>query len=252
MKVKIISGVFVLSMMLGLSSAINAEDSPALNEEEELLFSCTEQILSIFAAITDASSCQAIDGDYDYVVQAANGQCNVTVENDLVVQGVVGAGSPNGSEILTNSVGEVELAGTNTDVRNLDGQFLFSPFGEIMLHNSEFQLKPGSRWEDYDEHVIKDYFAADVFSPPTPGVRDEGLEVITKLDAISQVRFPRAKWREVSEYQEPNGVQGKHEIMKHLVVVDPFFNDCDVMIPEATVIDFGGGLRAAGVIAVRD
>ncbi len=252
LKKKIIAATIAAGFMAGMSTSAVAETSPALSGEQKMLFACTEQMLSIFGAITDADSCSALDGNYDYTITANPNACVVTVENNFVLNGAIGASSVNGTQILTTTTGVQEIDGT--DVRGLNGQYAYSPDGGILIHDSILQLRPGSSWEDYDEHLIKDYFKDGVFGSTTQnGIGDEGLQVITKRDAITSVRFPRSKWREVSQYREPNGVVGLHSVTQKLVVIEPFFSKCSLKINKASVVDFGSStLQSSGKVRVRD
>ena len=62
-----------------------------------------------------------------------------------------------------------------------------------------------SKDEDYDEHIIKDFW--DV-APVSRQIIDYGLEVITKMD------YPRMKFRQNSNYTPPNGGIGRVNVVK--------------------------------------
>jgi hypothetical protein len=260
---KLTTAIVGVMMTAGMASSALAEPSPNMTPEQRLLFSCTEQTLSIIAAITDATNCTDRAGNYDYQVVAANGLCTLYVEDDYVLTGNEVISSLNGTQIVTTLEGKNDIDGVKVRQQQDAGQvgeFLFSGLGEIMVHSSDFDLKPPpalpggtSNWEPYDEHVIKDYFAAPVFgSTRINGVRDNGLEAITKEDALTGVGLPRAKWREQSRYQQPDHVPGLHTIVKKQTVIDPYANYCTVRIRKAAVSNFSGGLYAEGTIEVRD
>jgi hypothetical protein len=257
---KLTTAIVGVMMTAGMGSSALAEPSPEMTSAERGLFACTEQALSIVAAATDATRCEDLRGNYSYHTFAQDdGTCDISVDyGDLYVAGTVLFDDRNGTHIATALGGGGQYF-ANVKVKELSGDFMFSPNGEIMVHTSYFGLKPDGNlnWEPYDEHVIKDYKRAKVFggNPDKPnklnGIKDNGLEAITKTQVSSQVDLPRAKWREHSQFQEPDGVDGLHSITKTLTVIDGYNNPCTIQIRKATVIDFGGALDALGVIRVR-
>jgi hypothetical protein len=268
---KLTTAIVGVMMTAGMTSSALAapEVSPNMTLADRALFACTEQTLSIIAATADAVGCRALVDKVSYQVFGYHdGSCSAVVD-DLTVYGMAQLDDPRGTIIQTWVAGGSDYK--NTKVKDLDGEFAFSPQGEIMLHTSYMTLIPdGSKNpEYYDEHVTKDYFGDKVFGltecdvgPKTDqckklwGIKDKGLEAITKT-VLGSYDLPRAKWREHSQFLEPDGHDGLHSITKKLTVIQlankaPTTEPCTIRINKADVYDFGNGLQAWGDIVVVD
>ncbi len=274
-KSSIIGGAVALALSVTASTAMAAgnnpfgegKQAPNLSVQEKVLFTLNETTVSIVSAIVDAIDCSVAEGSYTYSATAfANGTGTATIDdytiNATVISEMINPNGIRGTRVDVDDDGEEEIG--DVQLRNLDGTFYFSRKGEIMYSNADFQIFPGglgSHWEDYDEHVIKDYYwyparnqcngvlsesctFDGVFNSGRGGVKDAGLEVITKLD------YPRAKWREMSQYLPPNGVIGKSTITKTSIAPENA-PECKVEIHEAQVIDFGSGLQLDGKVDVE-
>ncbi len=133
------------------------------------------------------------------------------------------------------------------DFITLAGNFWYTGEGEIMYSETYFQLClincgdgfPGA--EDYDEHVIKDFYL-DGELVPDRIVHDQGLEVITKMN------WPRVKFRQTSYYLPPDGGLGELKIEK--VSIAPSNAPRCYIEYEAQVDDFGSGMQFSGAVMV--
>jgi hypothetical protein len=270
---KLTTAIVGVMMTAGVTSSALAgvEVSPKMTLADRALFACTEQTLSIIAATADAVGCRALVDKVSYEAYGYyDGSCSAQVD-DLFVYGVATLDDPRGTIIQTAVQHKSDYK--NTKVQDLEGEFAFSPEGEIMLHTSYMTLTPDGHYnpEYYDEHVTKDYFGDKVFGltecdvgladpktsqcKPLWGIKDKGLEAITKT--VGGYDLPRAKWREHSQFLEPDGHDGLHSITKKLTVIKlankaPTTEPCTIRINKADVYDFGSGLQAWGDIVVVD
>ena len=146
-----------------------------------------------------------------------------------------------GTNILVTTGGRETIGGE--EIRGLRGDYWFSRDSAIMYGDAVFRIND----DLWDEHIIKDFFVSTVQigdEPATLGIRDEGIEVITKLD------FPVAKWFQTSQYQRFNGIPGKFEVEKNR---QQFFggSTCVIRISGDLFNDFsGGGLAVSADITV--
>lgn len=250
-----------LALVLAASSALastnpvpaDREQSPELNPTEKLFFALNEAAVSVTAGLVDKLTCSVAQGWYRYSAETfADGTGYVKID-DYQIDGYIDVNHPNRGTIIKLESGEGEIGSTR--VKDLYGSTHFSGEGEIMISNADFDILPptlGASWDHYDEHVIKDYFWSKVFGSRKPnGVRDEGLEVITKKDRDGN-SFPRAKWREVSAFTRPNTKDGFVEIAKVQIAAENA-PQCAVVLNKAIVGNFSGGLDVvSGWIKVLD
>ena len=103
------------------------------------------------------------------------------------------------------------------DVENYIATYGWDSSGSIMWAEAYMDVDG----DDYDQHIIKDFWdvSEDKQDPEhqVKIVRDEGLEVITKLD------FPRTKWFQESIYIREDGQPGKIDWIKTQIA--PFGSD---------------------------
>ena len=247
MKKSVLSTAIAGTMLAVSSVAIGQTilPSPDLILPEKGAFTCIEQSLSLVAALSEKQGCDdsvdyTLDGDIEF-----NGFGSCTIDDATVAVATVADNELRGTHQQTS----IPVAGEigDVDFLNLDGNFWYSGKGEIMYADAHFQLCvlncgsgfPGA--EDYDEHVIKDFFAEPMFLPDRL-VIDQGLEVITKEN------YPRMKFRQSSTYVPPNG--GLGEILIDKISVAPS-NAPECMIKlDLVVDDFGGGIQFTGNVMV--
>ncbi len=219
--------------------------APNLTLAEKGAVSLIEQSLSLVAALIDRQGCAAATGSYTLDGEANyNGDGAATVDDTTLTVETI-----NDNLRGTHQVTSILIPGEIGDVYflNLLGNFWYSGEGEIMYADADFQLCfincgdgfPGA--ENYDEHVIKDFFAAPAFLPDR-FVLDQGLEVITKNN------WPRMKFRQTSRYRPPNGGIGSISIDK--VSIAPSNAPQCFIRYDAEVDDFGGGIQFSGMIGV--
>ncbi len=253
-----IAGAMLATSSVAIAQGVpQSGPSPDLTPPEKGAFSCIEQSLSLMAALIDRQSCASTEGEYtlggdiDY-----NGDGSCTID-DTTVTVVTQNDTMRGTQQQT----AIPVAGEIDDVDffDLDGSFWYSGEGEIMYADAYFKLClnncgpgfPGA--ENYDEHVIKDFYLAVDFvrvqldsSPsPLPGDRvvfDQGLEVITKNN------WPRKKYRQISRYIPPDGGLG-HVHIRKFSIAPSNAPQCYLDL-EATVDDFGGGIQFSGNLSV--
>ncbi len=249
MKKSVLSSAIAGAMLATSSVAIaqNTGPSPNLTLPEKGAFTCIEQSLSLLAALIDRQGCAATEGGYTLggdIEFDGEGAC--TIDDTTVLVATAGdTMRGTAQQTAIDDVGEID----DVDFTNLRGEFWYSGEGEIMYADAYFQLclvncgdgLPGA--EDYDEHVIKDFYQDNL--PSEQGERfvlDQGLEVITKND------WPRKKYRQTSKYVPPNGGLGRVEIEK--VSIAPNNAPQCLMNFEADVDDFGGGIQWSGTVEV--
>lgn len=225
---------------------------PNLSVQEKGLFSLVEMAASITAAQVDRQGCgsrtYSFSGSVNFTGAGAvtlddlrittavtmNDLRGTFFQTDIPVEGELGSLSVRRSPTATRHAGYV-------------GDFRYSRRGEIAYGDAEFDLNVnsfGSVYERHDEHIIKDFFRSSNVFGGLAGVEDRGLEVITKLD------YPRAKWRQVSEYYRPDGGIGLVSITKTLIAPDNAAG-CQIQLNQAMVDDFGDGLQITGTLTVQ-
>lgn len=228
-----------------VATAQNTGPAPDLTLPEKGAFTLMDQALSLVAALIDRQGCSATAGNYTLGGGTdSNGEGSATID-DTTITVTTNLDDFRG----TNQATAIPAPGQIGDVDffNLDGRFWYSGAGEIMYADADFQLCfincgpafPGA--EDYDEHVIKDFFA-DTEGKPSRLVLDQGLEVITKQD------YPRRKYRQDSRYMPPDGQIGEVDIEK--VSIAPSNAPQCFLEYDALVDDFGGGIRFQGTLLV--
>ncbi len=256
MKKSVLSTAIAGAMLATSSVAIaqvNSGPAPDLTLPEKGAFSCIEQTLSMLAALIDRQGCEATTGAYTHngdILFNGDGSCTIddrTVDVETIDDNMRGTHQYTSTE----DVGEID----DVDFFNLDGHFWYSEKGEIMYAYAYFDLclincggtDPNGA-ENYDEHVIKDFYLGLNFFPEVQNnneilplyrlVFDQGLEVITKND------WPRKKYRQDSVYFPPNGGIGSIGIRK--VSIAPSNAPQCYMLYEAQADDFGGGIQFSG------
>ncbi len=249
MKKSVLSTAIAGAMLATSSVAIaqgNTGPSPDLTLPEKGAFSCIEQSLSLLAALIDRQGCAASTGNYTLggdVEYDGDGSCTI---DDTTVNVVTLADTMRGTHQGTSIAGVGEI--DDVDFFGLVGNFWYSKEGEIMYADAVFQLcltncagsvPPGA--ENYDEHVIKDFYS-DPLLLPERLVYDQGLEVITKNN------WPRKKYRQDSEYYPPNGGLGYVQIDK--VSIAPNNAPQCYLDFDAEVDDFGEGIQFNGNVMV--
>ncbi len=247
MKKSVLSSAIAGALLATSSAAIaqNTGPSPDMTLPEKGAFTCIEQSVSKVAALIDRQGCIAsagfytLDGEVDY-----NGEGNCTIDDATIyVQTVLDNGRGTHQYTFMMDPGEID----DVDFVFLDGHFWYTANGEIMYARADFQLCvnncgpsfPGR--ENYDEHVIKDFYA-DVNFLPERFVLDQGLEVITKNN------WPRKKYRQNSRYVPPDGGLGTLAIDK-VSIAPNNAPQCFIQYG-ATVDDFGGGIQFSGGVQV--
>ena len=249
MKKSVLSTAIAGAMLATSSAAIaqgNTGPSPNMTLPEKGAFTCIEQSLSLLAALIDRQGCNAstgnytLDGDIEF---DGFGSCTI---DDTTIAVTTVADTMRGTHMFTNIVGIGEI--DDVDFLNLAGNFWYSKEGEIMYADAFFQLclvncggsqPPGA--ENYDEHVIKDFYS-DPSLLPDRYVLDQGLEVITKNN------WPRKKYRQDSFYYPPNGGLGILTVDK--VSIAPNNAPQCYLDFDAEVDDFGGGIQWSGSVEV--
>jgi hypothetical protein len=225
---------------------------PNLSVQEKGLFSLVEMGVSITAAQVDRQGCGSRTYSFGGSVNFQGGG-SVTVD-DLRLTTAVTVNDLRGTFFQTDipaegELGDLAVRRSPTALRHAGyvGDFRYSRRGEIAYGDAEFDLNVnsfGSIYERHDEHIIKDFFQSSNVFGGLPGVEDRGLEVITKLD------YPRAKWRQVSEYYRADGGIGILSITKTLIAPDNAAS-CQIQINQALVDDFGDGLQISGTVSVQ-
>ncbi len=261
MKKSVLSTAIAGAMLAASSAAIGqvfppSGPSPDLTLPEKGTFSCIEQSLSLVAALIDRQGCAATEGNYTLsgdINYNGDGFCTI---DDTLVAVTTANDTMRGTHQVTNIPvpGEID----DVDFISLLGDFWYSGEGEIMYADAIFQLCmvncgpgfPGA--ENYDEHVIKDFYLAVDASPTVQNnseilplarvVFDQGLEVITKNN------WPRKKYRQVSDYVPPNGGIGRIGIRK--VSIAPSNAPVCFIVYRAEADDFGGGIQFSGNLSV--
>ena len=105
----------------------------------------------------------------------------------------------------------------STTVTNFIANYGFDRDGAMMWGKADMVFDGHS---PYDEHIIKDFYLVDPkhYDLTKPewhaDVKDEGLELITKLD------YPRAKWFQKSYHKRPNGGDGAISVTKYQIAPD--------------------------------
>lgn len=226
-----------------VTTAQNTGPAPDLTLPEKGAFTCLEQSLSLVASLIDRQGCAATTGSYTLggeVNWLGEGSCTI---DDTTVDVATAADGFRGTNQTTSipALGEID----DVDFDNLAGDFWYSAAGEIMYADADFTLCVGANCpagnENYDEHVIKDFYA-DPDQLPARFVLDQGLEVITKND------WPRKKYRQTSQYTPPDGGIGFVNIEK--VSVAPNNAPQCFLQYNAVVDDFGGGIVFDGTLFV--
>jgi len=111
------------------------------------------------------------------------------------------------------------------------GRTIFTSGATVVFNGIDF----------YDEHNIKNFFRAPSTDRcPRNRFFDEGLEVITKFG------YPRAKWRQDSEYCRPDGVDGYLTVVKRQITPA---NGCVIAL-DLAVDNAGGSFDAFGTVSV--
>ncbi len=263
MKKSVLSTAIAGALLAASSAAIAQNNilpdmSPHLTLPEKGTFSCIEQSLNLVAALIDRQGCAATAGDYTLsgdILYNGDGHCTV---DDRRIEVETVQDTMRGTQQVTATDGDGEI--DDVDFFDLNGNFWYSGEGEIMYADAYFQLCmvncgpgfPGA--ENYDEHVIKDFYGGFVGSEITQLdnqieiplfdriVFDQGLEVITKNN------WPRKKYRQDSRYIPPNGGLGDLVISK--VSIAPDNAPQCYMFFGAQVDDFGGGIQFSGNLMV--
>ncbi|MCB1744247.1 MAG: hypothetical protein KDK91_28015 [Gammaproteobacteria bacterium] len=239
-------------------SAQNLEDDGLpgnLSLTEKSLFSLIEMTASILATRVDRVGCSTANYSFGGSV-AFDGTGSVRID-DLSITTAPTVNEIRGTFFQTDiptpgDIGGVQFRQSATANRHVGyvGDLRFTRLGEIAYGDAEFDLNVGSfdsNWERHDEHIIKDFFRGNVFGIPAPnpadptsasGIQDRGLEVVTKLD------FPKAKWRQYSQYYRPDGVPGRVQIRKVLIRHNNG-PSCEIQM-EGNVTHFDGGLFLSG------
>ncbi len=249
MKKNIISALLSVAMIGGVSTTASAAGpAPQLTPQEKVLFSLTEQAVGTIGAITDANPTGCFNANYNISATANLSSGSLTLD-DRTFSATVRENNNRGTFVDVTSPGSGDVG--NVGVRRVKNFFHFSKLGEIMYSNGDFQIKPielGAQWEDYDLHVIKDFWWDTVFGGgpqgAANGVRDAGLEVVTKLD------YPRSKWRQTSQYRRFDGIDGLYSVTKVLIAPDNA-PGCKIQIRRADVQRFGNELELIGTLRVR-
>ena len=237
----------IAGALLATSSVATAQvfaTAPNLSVPEKAAFTCIEQALSVTAAIVERTGCAAVANPGVYSLGGnvnfdGDGSCTLddfTITVDTILDDF------RGTNVLTANNGRGQVDDVVVD--NKTGAYWFSRLGEIMYGSSDFTLcvadcNNPSKDEDYDEHIIKDFY--DIASVSRI-IIDEGLEVITKED------YPRMKFRQDSTYVPPNGGIGDLIITK--VPIAPENSPVCTILYDAVVDDLSGGIQFSGNVTV--
>lgn len=231
-----------LAAAVGVASAAET-DPPNTSKGEESAFALSESFLSLTAAvITRVGSCAAMAGSYDLgIVVDANGNGGGTFDNDIVyniLRMIDPQNALNGNQYDVSQAGEGLLRSVKT--AGFNGHFGFGIQGAIMEGNSTYDLYEFGVANRWDETIIKDFWTVDVGFGKF--LRDDGLEVITKLG------YPRSKWRQVSDHERPDGNQGFWSATKTLVTINNVAA-CQIVLKGAFSSNFGG-INFGGSVSV--
>lgn len=246
MKKSMLSTAIAGALLATSSVAIAQGPAPNLTVQEKAAFTCIEQALSITAAIVERTGCAAVANPGVYSLGGnvdfnGDGACTL---DDFTIEVATAVDDFRGTQVNTSNSdrGQVD----DVEVDNLAGTFWFSRLGEIMYGAADFTLcvsdcgpQNPQKDEDYDEHIIKDFYDSASVSRI---IIDEGLEVITKED------YPRMKFRQDSNYVPPNGGIGDIVITK--VPIAPENSPVCTILYDAEVDDLSNGIQFSGNVTV--
>lgn len=207
---------------------------------ETRAFCLAETIVSLFAVFADH-----------------NGECP-TLGGSVEIDGVAGTAVVAAKGVLklgtTLSVHPVRGAFCDVDASGKLGGFQVGPYDGYLPRQAPLTpvthawnrrrtiFKSGATVvfggiDFYDEHNIKDFWRTEE-NPNS--FRDFGLEVITKYG------YPRAKWKQRSRYDRPNGQDGKLHVTKFQITPA---TGCAIGL-DLDVDNAGGVFDAFGTVSV--
>jgi len=232
-------------LALGLFGVAAPSHALDFNRAETKAFCLAETIVSLFAVLADHNGeCPSSPGISGSVaLDGVAGTASVTTPGSsldlrtrLIVHPIRGAfcdtdadGALGGFEVSDyNGYLPRKGDGAVTHAWNRD-RTIFTSGATVIFAGIDF----------YDEHNIKNFFA----DREIPGLFfDDGLEVITKFG------YPRAKWRQKSEYRRPDGSDGRLSVVKYQVTPAPA-EDCTIDL-RLDVDNAGGSFVGFGSVSL--
>lgn len=250
MKLKKFISVLVCLGLLATFSIAKAQTftnsllPPNSTPGEEAGTALGESFLSLTSAIiTRLGVCAAGTSGVTISVNAG-GNGSGTYDTDIVLNILRRQAAVNLANAANGNIYDVTQAGAGVfrgvPINSYAGIYAFGIGGAIMTGSATFNLIEFNVPNLWDEHIIKDFWT----QTGTFGkiVRDDGLEVITKIN------YPRSKWRQTSFHQRPDGGQGLWSATKTLVTINNVAA-CTVSIAGTFASNFGG-ITFAGAITV--
>ena len=231
------------------NSAMAAGPSPEAGVHEQAGWVGLESCLSAIATVIAKTGCNpAIIFPVDVDVEDdGNGavKCGGLLDFDLTHAPVSTKGylwTVVGTGTLLDTVLKDFLASYGSD---LEGSMLYGRADMRLGGNAEDLPDEEPTGDRYDEHIIKDFWLVDPSTvdedDPNAGadVKDDGLEIITKLD------YPRAKWFQESYHTRPNGGDGSLSVTKTRIAPDSTSN-CSMTYSAGVDHNIGAFWRTIG------